>query len=157
MRGTQKRDKKNHVIVRVKKFNPGQIKYVRQLAVFFYYFFCRPLLVVRCCYIDRAPWWPAGRGGCTAGRWSSPPWGGGISSLLVLEPGPSCCGVWGRLGVWGGCGCGAALWCLIHKAPGGCGVRTRPCLPPGHFLFRSVSWFISPVILGRGSAPVSWS
>jgi hypothetical protein len=43
MRGTQKRDKKNHGIVRVKKFNPGQIKYVRTLAVFFYYFFCRPL------------------------------------------------------------------------------------------------------------------
>jgi hypothetical protein len=43
VRGTQKRDKKNHVIVRVQKFNPGQIKYVRTLAVFFHFFFGRPL------------------------------------------------------------------------------------------------------------------
>jgi hypothetical protein len=43
MRGTQKRDKKNHVIVREQKFNPGQIKYVRTLAVFLSFFFCRPL------------------------------------------------------------------------------------------------------------------
>ena len=43
MRGTQKRDKKKHVIVRVQKSNPGQIKYVRTLAVFFLFFFGRPL------------------------------------------------------------------------------------------------------------------
>jgi hypothetical protein len=36
IRGTKKRDKKNHVIVRVQKFNPGQIKYVR---TFFFFFF----------------------------------------------------------------------------------------------------------------------
>jgi hypothetical protein len=46
MRGTQKRDEKNHVIVRVQKFNPGQIKYVRTLAVFFGFFFCRPLAMI---------------------------------------------------------------------------------------------------------------
>jgi hypothetical protein len=45
MRGTQKRDEKNHVIVRVQKFNPGQIKYVRTLAVFFLFFFRPPLVV----------------------------------------------------------------------------------------------------------------
>jgi hypothetical protein len=47
MRGTQKRDKKNHAIVRVQKFNPGQIKYVRTLAVFFSFFFFsgRPLRI----------------------------------------------------------------------------------------------------------------
>jgi hypothetical protein len=42
VRGTQRRDKKNHVIVRVQKFNPGQIKYVRTL-VFFSFFFLSPL------------------------------------------------------------------------------------------------------------------
>jgi hypothetical protein len=35
MRGTQKRDKKNHVIVRVQKFGPAQIKYVRSTYYFF--------------------------------------------------------------------------------------------------------------------------
>jgi hypothetical protein len=49
MRGTQKRDKKNYVIVRAQKFNPGQIKYVRTLAVFFS--FLPPLA--------RGVWWSA--------------------------------------------------------------------------------------------------
>jgi amino acid permease len=43
IRGTQKRDLKNHEIVRASKQIPGQIKYVRTLVVFFYFFFCRPL------------------------------------------------------------------------------------------------------------------
>jgi hypothetical protein len=47
MRGTQKRDKKNHAIVRVQKPNPGQIKYVRTLAVFFFNFFRPPLVNAR--------------------------------------------------------------------------------------------------------------
>jgi hypothetical protein len=42
VRGTQKRDKTNHVIVRVQKFNPGQIKYVRTLVVFFIFFSAAP-------------------------------------------------------------------------------------------------------------------
>jgi hypothetical protein len=46
MRGTQKRDKKNHVIARVQKFNPGQIiKYVRTW-LFFLFFFLSPLAAV---------------------------------------------------------------------------------------------------------------
>jgi hypothetical protein len=42
IRGTQKRDKKNHVIVRVQNLNPGQIKYVRTLVVFFIFFSVAP-------------------------------------------------------------------------------------------------------------------
>jgi hypothetical protein len=47
IRGTQKRDKKNHVIVRVQKFNPGQIKYVRTL-VFLFFFSVAPWESVGC-------------------------------------------------------------------------------------------------------------
>jgi hypothetical protein len=49
IRGTQKRDKKNHVVVRVQKLSPGQIKYVRTLVVFFF-FFLSPLVFVSLCF-----------------------------------------------------------------------------------------------------------